>query len=131
MRLDEILSQIKPYVLSWIAEQVSAADQYKTALDYERVEIDSGVITKPAGRLVTMSVDTEGGIASDNLNTINGGVRGDILIIRAANDARTVILKDGTGNLVLAGDHTLDNSQDSILLVCYTNWVELSRSNNG
>lgn len=76
-------------------------------------------------------VDTEGGAATDNLSTINGGETGNILILRTTNSARDVTLKDGTGNLLLAGDCVLDNIQDTVTLFCVgASWVELSRSNN-
>jgi len=77
------------------------------------------------------TVDTEGDASSDDLDTINGGSEGNILVLRAANGARTVVLKDGTGNLQLAGDFSLDSLYDTIMLVrASTNWLELSRSNN-
>ena len=53
-------------------------------------------------------VDTQAGAASDDLDTINGGNIGSFLVLRPENAARTVVLKDGTGNLVLAGDFTMD-----------------------
>lgn len=79
-------------------------------------------------------VDTEGAAASDDLDTINGGVDGSILIIRAANSARTVVAKDGTGNLQIAGDCTLDNAQDTLTLFyvgALSAWLEIARSDNG
>jgi hypothetical protein len=48
-------------------------------------------------------IDTEGDIATDDLDTIIGGTDGDIIIVRAENGTRTVVLKDGTGNLKLGG----------------------------
>lgn len=90
--------------------------------------ISAGVIT------VTDSyhhVDTEADAGTDDLDTINGGTSGDILFLRANNDARTVVCKDGTGNLTLAGDFSLDSVSDRILLhYDGTNWVEISRSDN-
>lgn len=80
-------------------------------------------------------VDTEGDAASDDLDTINGGSNGDLLIIRAVSSSRTVVAKDGTGNLNLAGDFTMDNATDSLTLIYDTTlggvWVELSRSDSG
>jgi hypothetical protein len=92
--------------------------------------IDGGIIT------ITGSyhdVTTEGGAASDNLDTINGGVSGDVLILSSSNDAANVVLKDNTGNLKLAGDCTLDHTTDKIMLFCQSNgnWEELTRSING
>ena len=93
------------------------------------LRIDTGVIT------VTKSyhtVDTEANNPTDDLLTINGGSVGDILIIGAAHGDRTIEVKDGTGNLLIAGDFTMDNTQDRLTLIRHsaTHWVELSRSDN-
>ena len=92
------------------------------------VTISSGAIT------VTSSlhkVDTESNDATDDLETINGGAVGQLLLIRAANDARTVVAKDNTGNLRLAGDFSLDGAKDSLFLWFDGNqWAEISRSSN-
>lgn len=78
------------------------------------------------------TVDTESDAASDDLDTINGGYAGMHLILQAANSARTVVCKDGTGNLKLAGDCSLDNVEDTIALFrVASTWYELSRSDNG
>jgi hypothetical protein len=77
-------------------------------------------------------VDTEGGAATDNLATISGGTTGDVLIVRAANSARDVVIKDGTGNIRSVGDFTLNNVEDTISLIFDgTNWLETARSDNG
>lgn len=77
-------------------------------------------------------VDTEAAAATDDLDTISGTVSGQVYIFRAANSARTVVFKDGTGNLKLAGDHSLDNGEDTITLISDgTNLYEIARSNNG
>lgn len=78
-------------------------------------------------------VDTEANAATDDLVTINGGANGDRLILRAASSARTVVCKDQTGNLRLAGnaDFSLDHNHDTIELFYQgSNWLELSRSSN-
>jgi hypothetical protein len=93
------------------------------------VTISSGVIT------VTGSlhwVDTENDDATDDLVTINGGTGGQLLLLRPESDARTVVLKDNTGNLRLAGDFSLDGAKDNIFLWYDGNqWAEISRSDNG
>lgn len=72
-----------------------------------------------------------GGAGSDNLDTIAGGQEGDLLVQRASNSSRTIVAKDGTGNLRLAGDFTMDHKEDSLLLIYDgNNWIELSKSNN-
>lgn len=77
-------------------------------------------------------IDTEADAATDDLDTINGGTEGDILVLRAENSARDVVVKDGTGNLQLAGgDFTLDHAHDTITLIYDgSNWIEMCRSNN-
>lgn len=78
------------------------------------------------------TVDTEADAASDDLDTISGGVAGAMLVITAADSARSVVAKDGTGNLLLSGDFTMDNAEDTLtLLYNGSNWLELSRSDNG
>lgn len=79
-------------------------------------------------------IDTQSSGATDDLSTINGGVDGAILRIRAANDARTVVIKDGTGNIQGPGDCTLDNTQDIATLIydsTLTAWLVTSCGNNG
>ena len=77
-------------------------------------------------------IDTEADAATDDLSTINGGADGDILVLSAVIDSRTVVVKDGGGNLRLSGDMTLDNSTDTITLMKRsTVWIEMSRSDNG
>ena len=63
-------------------------------------------------------VDTEGDIASDDLDTINGGTAGDVLILRAFHPDRTVVIKHGTGNIVLDSgeDYSLDDDVKVVAL---------------
>jgi len=95
--------------------------------------IVSGVITVPAtNRFKMVFVDTEGAVASDDLDTINGGADKLSFVFRNANNARSVVFKDGVGNLRLAGDCTLASTNDTISLIKDgTQWKELSRSING
>lgn len=76
------------------------------------------------------TVDTEADAATDDLDTITGGVEGDELILRAENTARTVVVKNGTGNILLPnGDYTIDDAEKMItLLYDGTNWREKARS---
>lgn len=89
--------------------------------------IASGVITATQSRHY---VDTEGDAASDNLDTIEGGSDGMLLVISPANDNRTVVLRHLTGNLRCPGatDITLAEDTDHVLLMCYgTQWIVLSK----
>lgn len=90
--------------------------------------IATGVITRTRSY---HTVNTQGSASTDDLDTINGGVTGDILILRAYNNGRVVTVKDGTGNIQMAGDVTLDNVQDTLMLLFDgTNWLEIAASNN-
>jgi len=98
----------------------------------DEVVISSGVITINSS---SISVDTEGSAASDDLDTINGGLVGQTLILRASNNSRTVVVKDGAGNIELAGDFSLTQIRDCIFLLCIAvsgtyHWIEVSRSDN-
>jgi hypothetical protein len=93
--------------------------------------IASGVVTATGG---FHNIDTEADAASDDLDTINGGVDGMRLVIRANNAGRTVTVKDGTGNIQCAGDFALDNTQDTMELIydsTLTAWLEIGRTDSG
>jgi hypothetical protein len=93
--------------------------------------IASGVVTLTS-YFNLVRIDTEGSAASDDLDTIDGGQFGQVTTFAANNTARTVVFKDGTGNLRLAGDFSLDNTEDSITCVFNGSvWLEMSRSDNG
>ena len=91
--------------------------------------VSSGSIT-PTQTLHT--VDTESDAASDDLDAITAAAgERRILILSAANDARTVVVKDGTGNLNLNdGDFSLDNLKKYIVLqqTSDSGWHELCRN---
>lgn len=96
------------------------------------VDIAAGVITASGMNLL---IDTEGGGASDDLDTITAGgaIDGDVIIIGAANAARTVVVKHATGNIRLAAgaDFTMDTDRQTMMLRCRgSEWQELSRSDN-
>jgi hypothetical protein len=78
------------------------------------------------------TIDTEADAASDDLDTISGTAAGQLLIISAADGARTVVAKDGTGNLKLVGDFSMDNAEDRLFLISNgTNLFELGRNDSG
>jgi hypothetical protein len=93
--------------------------------------IVSGVISVGSSYV---PVNTEGNAATDDLDTINGGLLYQRLIVKASNSARTVVVKHGTGNILLDGsaDKTLDNANDMLeLFYDGANWLQLSFSSNG
>lgn len=83
--------------------------------DGTELTIATGAITVTKARHL---VDTEADAASDDLTTISGLASGEIVILSPANDARTVVVKNGTGNIVCAtgADITLDDSTDMVLI---------------
>lgn len=94
------------------------------------VIIDTGVIYVSQSY---HSVETEGGAGTDNLDTINGGTEGDLLILRAADSTHTVVVRDNIGNIQLnvAGSFSLTHVEDTLtLLYNGSDWLELSRSDN-
>ena len=79
------------------------------------------------------TVTHSGGATACDLHTITGASTGRILILRTTNDTNDITLKDAAagGNLRLAGDFTLDDADDTIMLLGHTTfWFELARSNN-
>lgn len=89
--------------------------------------ISGGVIARTQGY---HEVDTTGGsAATDDLDTIGGvPLEGDMLIIRPANDARTIVVKHQTGNIWLTGkaDISLDDVADHLMMIYNgSDWCEL------
>ena len=74
------------------------------------VTISGGIISVEPGKWY--KIETEGGVASDDLDTINGLSTGEEAILSAANGSHTIVLKNGTGNLELRTDISLDDSLD-------------------
>jgi hypothetical protein len=111
---------------------LTLAAEYKLATTLSATKtIATGVIT------ITGSyhrIETEAAAATDDLDTINGGVDGMRLVIRPLDAAHTVVVKDATGNIQCAGDFTMDNAQDTMELIfdsALSAWLEIGRSDNG
>lgn len=62
-------------------------------------------------------IETEGAAASDDLDTISGVTPGRIIVIKAHDAAHTVVLKNGTGNLMLGMDIYLDDADKHVILI--------------
>lgn len=92
--------------------------------------IDAGEVEATASFHV---IDTEGDAASDDLDTITGGYAGQLLVLQPANDARTVVIKHGVGNIECGADITLDNANDTVTLFNPdgSTWVALAAYSNG
>ena len=82
--------------------------------------INTGAVTKSQSHHVI-----SGGGSPAELDTINGGAEGNVLLIRPSTDVITV--KNGAGNIVCGNDITLDNVDKYILLIFNgTNWDAIS-----
>lgn len=98
--------------------------------DLGKLNFDDATILTIATGAVTItqayhSIDTEAAAATDDLDTINGGVAGDIIYLRAADGTHTVVLKHGTGNIVTpnGSDYSLDDANKAVALIFDgTNW---------
>jgi hypothetical protein len=92
--------------------------------------IAAGVITLTG--LSNYNIDTEAAAATDDLDTINGGVAGQILYINSTVTARDVnVTEVGNIRLNAAGVFLLSHPQDSLVLrYDGTTWNEISRSDN-
>ncbi len=72
-------------------------------------------------------LDTEAESASDDLETILGGVEGQRIRIRAKWAGRQVVLKNGVGNLTLGSDFTLASTKSvATLQFDGARWLPLS-----
>ncbi len=96
--------------------------------------IASGVITITSNApVVHHTVDTESDASTDDLDTINGAAfTGQVLILQAADDARTVSATEA-GNIALASaPRALDHTTDVLTLVYNgSSWCEQSFGDNG
>jgi hypothetical protein len=87
--------------------------------------ISGGIVTKTQSY---HTIDTEGDGATDDLDTINGGSAGDVLIFSPNHTDRTVVVKTGTGNILCDADITLDTSTEYVVLIYDgTNWQLLAK----
>ena len=89
--------------------------------------VSSGAITVNRGY---HRVDTEGAAATDDLDTIDGGILGMKLVLTSVSAGRDTTLKATGGNLRLTGavDFTLANTASNIhLFFTGSLWLELSR----
>ncbi len=91
-----------------------------------------------AGGAITVTknyhrVDTQGDDPADDLNTINGGTDGMLLVLRQENITRDVTVEHNVGNIKLDGnaDCVLSTPEQKITLIydlINTQWSEISRT---
>jgi hypothetical protein len=80
--------------------------------------IATGVVTITNGGSL-YAIDTESASATDDLDTINGGNQGQVIIIGSTADARDIVLKHNTGNIFNPGgiNITLGVTSDRVTLM--------------
>lgn len=105
-------------IITTLNEQTGAGgSQADLILDAAtELTIAGGVVTATQG---FHTIDTQGDAASDDLDTISGVAAGEVAIFKPANDARTVVVKHGTGNILCphGKDISLAEDDDHILVV--------------
>jgi hypothetical protein len=112
---------------AWSFESLSGLEFTDAAL----LTISGGVVGRTQ---VYHKIDTEGAAGTDDLDTINGGAEGDLLVIRPADGTHTVVVKHNTGNIWLAGGASisLDDINDHLALVYDgTKWCDISGGAGG
>ena len=123
---------------TWAAAVLTVADmntEVRDNLDFlkENIDLEAAVELTIAAGVITKTkayhfIDTAALAATDDLDTINGASDGDILFLEAEHTDRTVILKDGTGNLQLGGDIYLTATGQAVALIyngTLTKWLVL------
>lgn len=107
---------------------ITVSDGFLSVDTHTNKTVASGAITATKS---FHKLGGEGGVA-DDLDTINGGSDGDILVLMTLSSSVNITAKDGTGNLRLAGgDFIMTTSQDTLVLIYSSGaWFELSRSDN-
>jgi hypothetical protein len=97
--------------------------------------ISGGIVAVTQSR---HAVDTESDAASDDLDTINGGVAGQVYFLTADNDGRTVVVKHAIGNIECPGAADIALAEDDdFVIALYTGgkfvvlWQRLLAGNVG
>jgi hypothetical protein len=95
--------------------------------DFQNVTAASDGSVELVNRTIRLNPNSSG----QTIDTLTGGQEGTRVTIRRGDNNYT--LEDGTGNLQLDGNFTMDDAFDTIRLVQdgVGNWLEVSRSNNG
>jgi len=81
----------------------------------KNVTIISGAITVVSGGWY--KIITESLAVSDDLDTINGLSEGDSVMLSADDGTKTVVLKNGTDNLDIKSDISLNDAVDMVILI--------------
>lgn len=102
----------------------------KVGRKFTTLTIATGAITV-TGEL--HEIDTEAAAATDDLDTINGGIDGMEITLFTANSSRDVTVKHNTGNIQCGSDRVLTSNRDVIrlrYLVGTSSWQMISFADN-
>lgn len=115
--------------LATFSDGITVSGGFTTVGNYSTLTVSGGAITATRS---THYIRTESSAATDNLDTINGGSNGTILVLSSYADAEDVTVRSGYGNIYLAGSNfAMNSARDTITLIKNgSNWVELSRADN-
>lgn len=109
----------------WVAAIVAEAEFLNIGTD-TTLTISSGIVTRTRTRHL---IGTESSLATDDLDRVNGGTEGDLLVLTAAALNGMVRVRSGAvgGNIKLAdptGFRWLDTKTALILTYDGTDWIE-------
>lgn len=115
------------------AALIDVAQTYTGAMTIDKVIFGAGADLTIASGVITIThslhaVDTQAAASTDDLDTINGGVTNQRLILRTVSAARDVVIKHGTGNIfnTSGADKTLgSNTQRFEYMYTGTIWFEI------
>ena len=95
----------------------------------KELTIASGVVSSTRS---FHTVDTESDASSDNLDTINGGRTGQILIIKPANGGRTIVIRHDEGNIFTSDTNNIsltESNSIAVLIKDDSKWFVLISAN--
>jgi len=106
-----------------LVDRVSSVSDADHKLSPQRLNLKDATQLTIASGAITISrsshtVDTESAAPSDDLDTINGGIEGDLLYLRSINSSRVIQLRHNIGNIQTPSeqDVILDLSTKEVLL---------------
>lgn len=102
-------------------------------LTINRVVYGQGAVLTIAAGVITVThsrhnIDTEGGIALDDLDTMLGGTTNMRLVVGTVNSGRDVVMKHGAGNILNASGADITLTASSLrreYMYDGTNWREI------
>jgi len=124
-KLLQIATLVRGNRLHWGAHSRKTLDAAGNKVATLTIAAGEITVTQSFHRIEVQSAST------DDLDTINGGAVGDELTLMADDATEDIVVKDGTG-IKLAGDFTMDHTEDKIRLIKaeLTEWHEIARSSN-